>query len=90
MTIALGYSKDDELAADAASFRWLLRSGRSRGEALSLPRHFTVYCEKKGYDRQHPPTETLVARAAEEISNHFRSHPPMKERLARLEQLGEK
>ena len=88
MTIALGYSKEDEFDADATAFRWLLKIGCSREEALSFPRHFVRYAEEKGIEATRPKPETIVGKLDVEINNHFRSHPPAKERLARLEAIG--
>jgi hypothetical protein len=44
--IALGYSDDQEFAADAWAYQALRRAGRSRREALGFPRRYNTYAEE--------------------------------------------
>jgi predicted Zn-dependent protease len=85
--IALGYSEDQEFAADEWAFRHMLKIGRTNDEALAMPRHFAsrfgITAERQqSADKNRP--DTVIA---DEIETHLRSHPPATERVRRLEEL---
>ena len=87
MAIALGYSQEQELEADAWAFHAMLRAGRSREEALAGMRRMLTHV--KGKERERKPVEarTPARKTLRQIEDHFRSHPPTAERLEALEAL---
>ncbi len=80
--VALGYSEDQEFEADEYAFRRLLKIGRTRDDALKLPRHFLEHFGDE--DELDRPKDILAAVEAG-INNHFASHPTSGERVRRLE-----
>ena len=82
--IALGYSEDQEFAADEWAFRHIIKGGRRREEALMMPRHFARHFVDRIEKRSVKSPGAVVS---EEIEKHLRSHPPSAERLRRLELL---
>ena len=85
--IALGYSEDLEFDADAWSFRSQLRAGHTRQEALSFARHYLDHVTSQGIETEPHRPESVSDAVAQEVENHFRSHPAARERLRRLEVL---
>lgn len=85
--IALGYSEDFEFEADEWSFRSQIRLGRTRQEATSFARHYLDYVTSRGIETEVRKPESVPDAVAQEVENHFRSHPPAKERLRRLDKL---
>jgi len=85
--ISLGYSEDQEFDADEWAFRRMLKIGRTRDEALALPRHFVQHFADKTERRQSAEKNCPDAVIADEIEKHLRSHPPATERVRRLEKL---
>jgi Zn-dependent protease with chaperone function len=87
LMIASGYSQEDEFEADAWAYRTMREIGRSREETLAFFHRYVVYSENR--DRPLPRREprNVYEKAALEIIDHFHTHPPPRERLARLESL---
>ncbi|HEY2827476.1 MAG TPA: M48 family metallopeptidase [Pirellulales bacterium] len=109
--VAVGYSKDDEFAADAWSFRNMRRQGlpdsasydalqhvddalkKESEDALkkeSKPEQKDRSAEKKDDSHDDPANRKstgLASRTAEEIANHFRTHPPLQQRIAKLKEI---
>ena len=85
MAIALGYSKEEEFAADEWAFHALLRAGRTRAEALSGLRHLAARETRNGPPPPRPEARTTAEKAVRQLGEHFRSHPPTADRLQRLE-----
>jgi Zn-dependent protease with chaperone function len=89
LTIAIGYSKEQELEADAWAFRALLRAGRNRDEALSAMRRMLAYVNKKDLEPTRSKARNPAEDTLQQIENHFRSHPPTAERLKQMEAIRE-
>lgn len=87
MAIALGYSEENEFQADAWGLRSMVRIGHSREEALAFPRRLLKHLEKEGREPEPYQPQHVVEATAQEVANHFRTHPPMQQRLKRLESL---
>ncbi len=82
--IALGYSDEQEFAADAWAYHTLQRAGRSRREALGFLRRYGIYAEEHDLSLGHRPPKSQPGEARQDLHNHYPAHPPVKERLARL------
>lgn len=84
--VSAGYSEDEEFAADEWGARGMMSIGRSADEILSFVRRFSRYCEDHGLETG-PSGEsgTVLATVGRELGDHFRTHPPGRERLRRLE-----
>lgn len=80
------YAKTEEFDADAYALRAVVAAGQTRAQALSFPKRLGEYMKRKDVSHTRSPRETSVfsdvfARA----EDHFSTHPPMDERIARLE-----
>jgi Zn-dependent protease with chaperone function len=88
--IATGYSQDKEFAADAWALRAMLASGKSRAGAIGLLQRLQ---REEGPEKENRGPGTKPASAAEavarELGDHFRSHPPTRDRIERLEEIDE-
>ncbi len=82
--IALGYSDEQEFAADAWAYQTIRRAGRSRREALGFLRRYGIYAEEHDLSLGHRPPKPQPGEARQDLDNHYPAHPPVKERLARL------
>ena len=85
--VAVGYSEDQEFAADEWGYRQLIGLGRDQEQALALPRRFMEKEKREGRSEARPKSKTPVDAVLQEIDNHFRTHPPATERLERLQRL---
>ncbi len=79
------YAKTEEFDADAYALRAVVAAGQTRAQALSFPKRLGEYMKRKDVSHTRSPRETSVfsdvfARA----EDHFSTHPPMDERIARL------
>jgi hypothetical protein len=83
--IALGFSDDQEFAADVWAYQALTRIGRSRREALGFLRRYSTYAEEHRLSVGRHPPQSQPGSARQDLDNHYRAHPPVRERLARLE-----
>jgi len=81
------FNQDLELESDEYSGIRLHRLGRTREEIVSLHRHLKAYYEEQGVETDEPEPTTVPEAIAHETKNHFRSHPPTKKRIDRLESL---
>jgi beta-barrel assembly-enhancing protease len=79
-TIALGYSEDSEFEADAWAYAGL---GDDQHCAL---RFLQQLAEKETQPQVEHGDKTALDDAVQEVENHFRTHPPTRERLMRLRQ----
>ena len=82
--IAMGYSDDQEYAADAWAYRALERAGRSHREALGFLRRYGSYAEEHALNHGRRPPRSQPGDARQDIDNHYPAHPPVRERLSRL------
>jgi predicted Zn-dependent protease len=85
--VAVGYSEDQEFAADEWGYRQLIELGRDQEQALALPRRFMEKEKREGRSEARPKSKTPVDAVLQEIDNHFRTHPPATERLEKLQRL---
>ncbi|HEY2253823.1 MAG TPA: M48 family metallopeptidase [Planctomycetaceae bacterium] len=80
--VALGFSEDQELACDEYAFRRMLTFGRSRDEALEFSRRFAA---RPDASEEAEPPQNVLSAFEKAVNDHFRSHPPDRERVRRLE-----
>lgn len=87
LAVALGYSQEQELEADAWAFRAVLALGHGREDVLDALRRMQAEIPKEhaGDVREVPPG--VPQRVWHEIEDHLASHPPFEERIAALEAL---
>ncbi|HEX3655734.1 MAG TPA: M48 family metalloprotease [Pirellulales bacterium] len=85
--ITMPYSKDDEFAADAYGFKAVIAAGQTREQALSFPRRFGKWLIEHGLEEptDEPAEKTVASVLATRAQDHFQSHPPMDQRIRRLE-----
>lgn len=80
------YTKEEEFDADAYSYRAMLEAGREREQILAFPRRFGKYLEKKDPKRtRNSQDSTVLTEVADRAQDHFSTHPPMDQRISRLE-----
>ena len=82
--IALGYSAEQEFAADAWAYQALRRAGRSHREAAGFLRRYPATPRTTKYSGATPRGLALATRA-QDVDNHYLAHPPARERLKRIE-----
>jgi len=87
--ISVGYSEDQEFAADKWSYLNLIEMGRSKDDALAGTRLLVILEERsRGQkDKTDPRSDNPGDAVGRGLDNHFRTHPPATERLKRLEDL---
>lgn len=85
--IAMGYNEEYEFEADEWGYRAVLQIGRTPDEALSFYRRLLTYVNEKRSEAQPADPKNVFETAVREINTHFRTHPPVEERLRRLEAL---
>jgi predicted Zn-dependent protease len=78
--LTTGYNRDDEFAADRWGRDACLRCGGRRADAINLLSRLARL--EAGADQPHNSAQA----AAQTLGDHFRSHPPTAERIARLKQ----
>ena len=87
--ISVGYSEEQEFAADKWVFQRMLERGRSREDALAMPRQLVTLEQERQEpaenDRQQP--ENVTGTVLRELDKHFQTHPSSTERLQRLQNL---
>lgn len=80
------YAKTEEFDADAYALRAVVAAGQTRAQALSFPKRLGDYMKRKDVSHTRSPRETSVfSDVFERAEDHFSTHPPMDERIARLE-----
>lgn len=87
--IAMGYYEEHEFEADKWSYQAMRRIGRSRDQALAFHRRYLEHVTERGLESPSSDTKNVFETTVQEVNNHFRTHPPMAERLRRLEALAE-
>ena len=85
LSVAIGYSPEQEFEADLWSYRTMLRTGHSPEAALAALRHAAGYLREVGVDKPPPAPRNPAERVLFRIDDHFRSHPPVEQRIERLE-----
>jgi hypothetical protein len=85
--IAVGYTDDQEFAADAWAFRQLLRLGYSRRKASAFPLRYRTFVERNGLSGGHHPPKSAPEADVQDVENHWRTLPSAAERLDRLQAL---
>jgi predicted Zn-dependent protease len=83
--IALGYSDDQEYAADAWAYQALLRAGGTHRQAVGFLRRYAAYAREEKLDNGRHPPKSRQEDARQDLENHYPAHPPARERLKRLE-----
>ena len=84
---ALQFSEDDEFEADKYGFILMRNIGHSREASLSFGRHMIEHYESLGIATSKDDPNSIPEVLEHEFRNHFRTHPPSKERLKALESL---
>jgi predicted Zn-dependent protease len=84
--IAVGYSEDQEFAADSWSYKTMLKLGRSKQQATEFLRRLAKL-EASGENPRGEQNATILGRVNTQVQNHFRSHPPTEIRIRQLEKL---
>lgn len=80
------YAKTEEFDADAYALRAVVAAGQTRAQALSFPRRLGEHMKRKDVSHTRSPRETSVfSDVFSRAEDHFSTHPPMDERIARLE-----
>ncbi|MDY0170095.1 MAG: M48 family metalloprotease [Thermoguttaceae bacterium] len=87
LAVALGYSQEQELEADAWAFRAMLALGHRRENVLNALRRMQAHIPKGETDRMREAPRGVPQRVWHEIEDHLSSHPPFAERIERLESL---
>jgi predicted Zn-dependent protease len=82
--IALGYSAEQEFAADAWAYQALRRLGRTHRQSVGFLRRYAGYAESHDLPGHSPP-RTRPSDSRQDLDNHYPAHPPTSERLKRLE-----
>lgn len=85
--IALGYSEDQEFAADEWAFRHQLQLGVRQEQALGFLHRFLEHEREQGADDSPQKRDSVPQAVKQELENHFRSHPATEARIQRLEGL---
>jgi Zn-dependent protease with chaperone function len=74
--LSAGYSEEQELACDAWSYRAM------RKECIAMAKKFL---ERDGDASETEKSGNSIDRLAPEGDNHFRTHPPARKRVEKLE-----
>jgi predicted Zn-dependent protease len=85
--IALGYSEDCEFEADAWSYLQMRREGISHMRALTGLTMLKHHSTNRGAMAEGNGPTPKSPNVFEHLAHHFRSHPPLGERRARLEEI---
>lgn len=84
--LSRSYTQEEEFDADAYGFRAMINAGRDREQTLAFPRRFGKYVEKKDPKRPRSSQDrNVLTEVADRAQDHFSTHPPMDERISRLE-----
>jgi Zn-dependent protease with chaperone function len=81
--ISRPYTKDQEFEADAYGFRAVIAAGQTRQQALAFPRRMGQYL--KDHEMDEPADAKDEQTLAGRINRHFQTHPPLDERISRME-----
>lgn len=83
----LQFSEEDEFAADKYSYLRMRKLGHSKEAALSCERHMIEYHESLGITNSEDDPDSIPEVLEKEFHDHFRTHPPSRERLKMLERI---
>lgn len=84
IAIARGYSEENEFEADEYGLRATMRVGGKPAAAWSILARLDAHQKDNQEEGGEPKSEAESNPTIREIENHFRSHPPAPERIARL------
>jgi Zn-dependent protease with chaperone function len=84
--LSRSYTKDQEFEADAYGLRAIQRAGLTSDPAISFLRRLGKNMEEQKGSASSS-ANSPVGKMVERIGNHFRTHPPVEERIRRLEDL---
>jgi Zn-dependent protease with chaperone function len=81
------YTKNQEFDADAYAYKAVVSAGQSRQQPVKFLRHFAQYLKDKGHDdaSEEIKDDSVVGAVASRIKDHFHTHPPIEQRISRLE-----
>lgn len=85
--IQVGYSEDQEHEADEFAYRMLGALGMSKADRLQFVRELEMFERTHGARAASGPPGTVGEAIGREIREHYRTHPPASDRVARLERL---
>jgi len=83
-TLSKAYSEKQEFDADKWSYETLRKAGHSKEVCLAGVRGLLKREKKRGTKKNDSGIDDQITRA---IDNHFRTHPPAEQRLARLKKM---
>ncbi len=88
--ITAGYSEDQEYEADAWSYKKMRVNGVPRDRALAGSRWLATWAESQGAAKEDGRADSVPGEVGRQVRNHFRTHPPPRERVRRLESIPER
>lgn len=87
---AVAFSEDMEYEADKYSLERMLEAGSTIEETLSFSEHMVEYVKGEGGEVDQEAPSSVPDAIMQSLGNHFRTHPPSKARLERLERLAKR
>ncbi len=85
--IAVGYSQEQEFEADRWAYRAMRKLGWSHDDCTASLRRMRDKLPGNQQGGQRPNPDDVFAATVHELDNHFRTHPPLSDRVKRLDAL---
>lgn len=84
--LTLPYSQENEFEADAYGFRAVIAAGQTRDQALTFARRLGQHERDRGRLKSRlGDSPSTLGSMAQSMRTHYETHPPMDERLRRLQ-----